>query len=81
MEGSEDLRPVGPVSGSGQHKRYSSVSEGRMRDEAEEADDEASPSFYDLLYCAPDATETQIRQAYKQQALHCEAIIAENNSV
>ena len=27
-------------------------------------------TLYEVLLCAPDATETQLRQAYKQQALH-----------
>ena len=36
-----------------------------------ESDDEPGEStYYDVLYCAPDADETQLRQAYKQQALH-----------
>ena len=35
-----------------------------------ESDDERGETLYDVLYCAPDADETQLRQAYKQQALH-----------
>ena len=34
-----------------------------------EGEADAEPTLYEVLYCAPDATYTQLRQAYKQQAL------------
>ena len=38
----------------------------------DEAGDDADgePTLYDVLYCNPSATEAELKQAYKQQALH-----------
>ena len=33
-------------------------------------DDGGEPTLYELLYCAPSATEAELKQAYRQQALH-----------
>ena len=37
----------------------------------DEAGDDADgePTLYDVLYCNPSATEAELKQAYKQQAL------------
>ena len=32
--------------------------------------DDHPETLYDVLYCSPDATDTELRTAYKQQALH-----------
>jgi curved DNA-binding protein CbpA len=44
----------------------------RRRYDEQEGDEEGGgePTLYDLLYCAPNATEQELRTAYKQQALH-----------
>ena len=44
-----------------------------MYDDHPDGDEDATngePTLYDLLYCAPDATDAELKQAYKQQALH-----------
>ena len=38
--------------------------------ESEPEDEQQGETLYGILYCAPSADETQLRQAYKQQALH-----------
>ena len=41
-----------------------------MADEDEEPEDDGEPTLYDILYCAHTATDAELKQAYKQQALH-----------
>ena len=36
----------------------------------DQPEEDTEPTLYDVLLCAPNATEHELRQAYKQQALH-----------
>lgn len=42
--------------------------DGPVNDKGEESEEPST--LYDLLFCAPDASDHDLRQAYKQQALH-----------
>lgn len=45
--------------------------QGMYDDENSDEDEgDGEPTLYDLLYCSPDATDVELKQAYKQQALH-----------
>ena len=39
-------------------------------DDTEKPDESEEPTLYEILLCAPDASEHDLKQAYKQQALH-----------